>query len=115
MFSLGYMSAQVNPESRQGAALKAAVEDQIVRWKPHHRSDMFAAPHAVLLAIAIKNLPMLNSVGHGCLACMMIMRMANLFVCGAAREGLVGVGIAGGVVAAIGAVVLAAVFGGRRR
>ena len=45
----------------------------------------------------------------------MPMRMTHLFVCGAFREGLVGVGIAGGVVAAVGAVVLAAVFGGRRR
>ncbi|KAK9835188.1 hypothetical protein WJX81_004593 [Elliptochloris bilobata] len=52
---------KVNPESRQGAALKAAVEDQIV------------------------------------------------------REGLVGVGVAGGIIATIAAVALAAAFGGRRR
>ena len=31
------------------------------------------------------------------------------------REGLVGVGIAGGIVAGIAAIALAAVFGGRRR
>ena len=46
------------------------------------------------------------------LACMMIIEQC---VCGGVREGLVGVGIASGIIAAVGAVVLAAVFGGRRR
>ena len=42
----------MNPESRQGAALKAAVEDQIVRCGPNYLLGVFAVPHAVLLAVA---------------------------------------------------------------
>lgn len=69
----------------------------------------------MLLAIAFSVCEDEVELGMDSFACIAPTVKANLYACGGVREGLVGVGIAGGVVAAVGAVVLAAMFGGRRR